>query len=109
MSPRDLHAELGGSYDTLRAALITLRDRGELVQPVRGKYALPAAPPGRIAAADYLAKHDAPEREGVCLVRVRATDGRPLFSFWLTGDLSQDGEPIELVADAPAQLTAVEA
>lgn len=45
MSPREVHRAVGGSYDTVRSTLISMRDRGDLEQPTRGAYALPA-PPG---------------------------------------------------------------
>jgi len=37
-SPKEIHAAIGGSYDTVRSTLITMRDRGELTQPRRGVY-----------------------------------------------------------------------
>lgn len=66
MSPREVHEAVGGSYDTVRSTLISLRDKGDLTQPTRGAYALPdprAADVERMRAAEaagdaYLAAND---------------------------------------------------
>lgn len=53
LSPKRITRLVDASYDTVRSTLITMRDRGQLVQPKRGLYEVPAVPEPQQAAVGH--------------------------------------------------------